>query len=310
MRRKIIFLLLAVITMISYLIGSYFVDFALRRVNPADPDSGPVATVSVRESKRFIPNKPNESSEIWSITSEDDLKLYATHFSPKTASHQWAILVHGYGYDQRYAWDYAEVYLKYGYNVLTPDLRAAGTSEGLYLTMGSKESDDILIWIAKILEADPKARIILHGVSMGAATVIMAAGKSTSLNLMAVIADSSYTSTFNMFKMQLNKIFNLPSFPIMNFIAIVSKFKTGVSISEMAPIYHVKNIKVPILFIHGTEDKLVPYYMMQELYDTCDSPVKEILTANGIGHANAKNSNPDWYFNRVFSFLNQYIDDI
>ena len=309
MRNKLIALVLVVLIIIGYAIGNYFVNFALKRTDPSDINSGPPACANIHDPTIVVSEKPDYPNEIWSITSKDGLKLNATYFSPNNPGHQWAILVHGYGRDQRYAWDYATAYLDRGYNVLTPDLRASGTSEGIYLTMGARESDDILIWIEKILEVDPKAKIILHGVSMGAATVLMAAGKSQSLNLVAVIEDCGYTSAFNMFTMQLKNIFGLPGFPIMNIVGLVSKLKTGVAISEAAPIFYVHDINVPILFIHGTDDKLVPYYMMQELYDICKSPIKEIFSVEGAGHADAKNTNPTIYFNRIFSFLDQYIND-
>ena len=308
MRKKLLALATVVLIILSYIIGNYFVNFSLKRTDPSDINSGPPACANIHDPTRIVPDKPDYQNESWSILSKDGLKLNATYFLPNTSSHYWAILVHGYGRDQRYAWDYAEPYLIQGYNVLTPDLRASGTSEGIYLTMGSKESDDLLLWINKVLEVDPEARIVLHGVSMGAATVMMAAGKSKSQNLVAVVEDCGYTSAFRMFKMQLKVIFNLPSFPIMNIVDIVSKFETGSAVSEAAPIHQVHNINVPILFIHGTEDKLVPYYMMQELYDACHAPIKEMFTVEGAGHADAKAINPNLYFNRIFSFLNQYIE--
>lgn len=307
MKKKIILGLIAIVGLIGYVIGSYFVEFALKRENPNDIDSGPAACENIHDKTTILPTKPKFDSEVWSISSADDLKLNATHFSPKEESkHHWAILVHGYGRDQRYSWDYAEYYLNEGYEVLTPDLRSSGTSEGTYLTMGSKESDDILLWMDKVLEIDPEAKIILHGVSMGAATAMIAAAKSNSPNLTALIEDCGYTSAYDMFKAQLKVIFNLPSFPIMNFVDVVSKIQTGESVSNATPIDYVKNINVPTLFIHGTEDKLVPYFMMQELYDKCQAPVKEMMTVEGVGHASSKNANPDEYFNRIFSFLNQY----
>ena len=306
MRKRLIFLIILIIMVIGYFIGSYFTDFALKRDDPSNIDSRPQACESIHDKSFKLPDKPNALNEVWSITSKDGLKLNATYFSPGSSSHNWAILVHGYGRDQRFAWDFAETYLAHGYNVLTPDLRASGTSEGVYLTMGAKESDDILLWMEKILEVDPNAEIVLHGVSMGAATVIMTAGKSKSPNLVAVVEDCGYTSAFNMFTAQLKELFNLPAFPIMNFVDLVSHFKTGVAVSDAAPIFYVKTIDVPILFIHGTEDKLVPYYMMQELYDHCHAPIKEIFSVEGAGHANAKFDNPVAYFNRIFTFLEQY----
>ena len=308
MRKKIFFILIVLIVMIGYFIGSYFVNFALRRVDPNDINSGPPACANIHDPNVLIPSKPNFVSKIWSITSKDGLKLNATYFSADKPSDKWAILVHGYGRDQRYAWDYAEEYLERGYNVITPDLRAAGTSEGIYVTMGAKESDDILLWIDKIIETDPKAKIILHGVSMGAATVMLAASKNQSPNLAAVIEDCGYTGAYEMFTDQLDKIFHLPEIPIMTFVDYTSEYKVGVKISDASPIKHIENIKIPILFIHGTEDKLVPYFMMQQLYDICDSPIKEMFTVEGAGHASAKNTNPTAYFDRVFSFLDKYLE--
>lgn len=310
MKKKLFALLIIILLVICYSIGNYFVNFALKRIDPTDINSSPPAADFIKDKTISIPDKPDAKNEIWNITSRDKLKLFATHFSPEIPdNHNWAILVHGYGREQRFAWDYAAEYLKRGYEVLTPDLRASGTSEGTYLSMGDRESDDILIWIDKILEADPQARIVLHGVSMGAATVLIAAAKSQSPHLVAVIEDCGYTSAYNMFTDQLKKIFGLPEFPIMSIVDIVSKFKTGTAITEAAPILFVSEIDVPTLFIHGTGDKLVPFYMMQQLYDHCKTPVKEFITFEDVGHASSMSSNPDIYFNRIFSFLKKYVND-
>ena len=78
---------------------------------------------------------------------------------------------------------------------MTPDLRAAGTSDGIYLTMGVLESEDIKVWAEQIVERDPQAKIVLHGVSMGAATVLMASALDIK-NLCAVVEDCGYTSAY------------------------------------------------------------------------------------------------------------------
>ena len=309
MRNKLIVLTIVILIMISYAIGSYFVDFALKRVDPNDINSGPPACENIHDKSFTFSEMPNFPNEIWTITSRDGLKLNATHYSPETPEeHYWVILVHGYGRDQRYARDFAEEYLERGYNVLTPDLRASGTSEGIYLTMGARESDDILIWIDKILGVDAKARIVLHGVSMGAATVMMAAAKSQSLNLAAVIEDCGFTSAYNMFTDQLKKIFGLPEFPIMNFVDVVSKIKTGVAVSDAAPIISVANSKIPTLFIHGDADKLVPFEMLDKLYNASASPVKEKFVVEGAGHADSKIKDPPKYFQRIFNFIDYHSD--
>ena len=287
----------------GYFIGDYFVTFALKRENNQPPQ----ATANIADPKFIAPPQPNFQSEIWTVQSFDNLNLHATYFLPKNESHHWAILVHGYGRDQTYAFDYAEEYLKHGYNVLTPDLRASGTSEGIYLTMGYFESQDILIWCEKIVERDAQAKIILHGVSMGAATVLMAAALNPK-NVVAVVEDCGYTTAYEMFSAQMQKIFGLPEFPIMNFVDVVSKIKTGVAVSDAAPIISVANSKIPTLFIHGDADKLVPFEMLDKLYNASAAPVKEKFVVEDAGHADSKIKDPPKYFQRIFNFIDYHSD--
>ena len=297
----VILALLIIFLGAGYFIGDYFVTFALKRENGTPPQ----ATANIVDPNLKAPARPNFKSEIWQIQSFDGLNLQATYFLPQNESHKWAILVHGYGRDQTFAFDYAEEYLKHGYNVLTPDLRAAGTSEGIYLTMGAFESQDIKIWAEKILEKDPQAKIILHGVSMGAATVLMASSLDIK-NLCAVVEDCGYTTAYEMFSEQLQVIFGLPEFPIMKIVDVISKIETGVAVSDAAPIRSVPNTKVPTLFIHGDADKLVPFEMLDKLYNASNAPVKEKFVVEGAGHADAKISNPPKYFQRVFNFIDKY----
>lgn len=168
--------------------------------------------------------------------------------------------------------------------------------------MGALEGQDVKLWAEKISEYDSQAKIIFHGVSMGAATVMMAAALEPE-NLVAVVEDCGYTSAYEMFTAQLEKIFGLPESPVMPIVDVVSKIKTGVAISEAAPIDNIQKISVPILFIHGDADGLVPYEMMNRLFDAATSPVKEKFTVAGAGHADAKSSDPKKYFERVFEFL-------
>ena len=287
----------------GYFTGDYFVTFALKREN----NQSPQATANIADPTLKPPARPNFQSEIWQIQSFDNLKEFATYFLPTASSHKWAILVHGYGRDQTYAFDYAEEYLKHGYNVLTPDLRASGTSEGIYLTMGAFESQDVVKWAEKIVERDPQAKIILHGVSMGAATVLMA-DELQPPNVVAVVEDCGYTTAYEMFAAQMKKIFGLPEFPIMNFVDAVSKIETGVAVSDAASIISVKNSKIPTLFIHGDADKLVPFEMLDKLYNASSAPVKEKFVVKGAGHADAKKTDPPKYFQRVFNFIDRYTE--
>ena len=283
---------------VAYAMGDYFVDFALKRGEDLSP---PKACANIADPNLKAPPAPNFPAEDWTLESFDGLKLYAKKFSPAEPSNNWAILIHGYGRDGTFAYDYAEEYLKRGWNVLVPDLRAAGHSEGEFITMGALESRDVFDWSKKISDAHPDAKIVLHGVSMGAATALMT-GALEPKNLVAVVEDCGYTSAYEMFAAQLKKIFSLPEYPVMPCANLVCKFNTGVKISDAAPINVVDEIKIPVLFIHGDEDGLVPFEMMEKLFDACTSP-KEKFVVSGAGHADCKKMNPTAYFDKVFKFL-------
>jgi len=279
----------------GYFVGNYFVDFALKRVEDLSP---PKACANIADPNLKAPPIPNFPNEDWTLESFDGLKLHAKKFSPAENSNRWAVLIHGYGRDGTFAYDYAEEYLKRGWNVLIPDLRAAGESQGEFITMGALESLDVLKWLEKI---PPDSKIVLHGVSMGAATVMMTAAHNPK-NLIAVVEDCGYTSAYEMFAAQLGKIFGLPEYPVMPCADYVCKFKTGIKISDAAPLNVVDKIKVPILFIHGDADGLVPFEMMSRLYDKAAAP-KEKFVVTGAGHADAKRKDPAVYFDKIFEFL-------
>lgn len=296
--KKFFIAALLILICAGYAVGNFFVDYALRRGEDLSP---PKACASINDPNRIAPPAPNFPAEDWTLQSFDGLTLRAKRFIPAEPSTRWAILIHGYGRDSTFAYDYADEYLKRGWNVLIPDLRAAGASEGEYITMGALESRDVVDWL-ELLPDD--AQIIIHGVSMGAATTLLAAA-SQPKNLVAVVEDCGYTSAYEMFTAQVDKLFGLPEYPVMPLANVVCKIKTGVKISDAAPLSVVSKLEVPVLFIHGDADGLVPFDMMTRLYDACPAP-KEKFIVEGAGHADAKSTNPAAYFEKVFSFLDAY----
>lgn len=294
--------LIAIIMVLGYAIGTYFVNFALKRGNDTDPLAPPAACLNIHDKNRTIPAQSKYKNEEWTATSSDGRHLAATHYIPDNPGRRWAILVHGYGRDQRYTGDYAEVYLEHGYQVLTPDLCASGKSEGQYITMGVKEGEEIAIWANRIKAQYPDAQIVLHGVSMGAATVLMAAARDDITGIAAVIEDCGYTSAYEMFSNQLGVIFDLPEYPIMPCVDVVSGLKTGVKVSDAAPIRVIDRIKAPVLFIHGSADKLIPPSMMDRLYDSCRSKKKKFII-EGAGHGDSMTTDSETYWKNIFDFL-------
>ncbi len=283
-------------------------DLALKRGNAENPKAPPaIFTTAFTSSGGLHPaSKPKYAAEDWQLVSADGLHLAATHFSAQHPSHSWVILVHGYGCNQQYTWDFADAYLQHGYEVLTPDLRASGASEGTYLTMGALESQDIVLWAQKIAAEDPQARIVLHGVSMGAATVMLASAGNLPKQVTAIVEDCGYADTYRMFSLELKKLFGLPSFPVLDCANLMCRIKTGIYLTDVRPVDAVRQTKVPTLFIHGDADQLVPYEMMQELYDASGAPVKETLTIQGAAHGVSSSTAHATYFGKVFGFADRY----
>jgi hypothetical protein len=253
----------------------------------------------------WLLNKSNYIDEY--IDSNDGLKLHSYKIVNKYSTDKWVIVVHGYkdsGLNVSY---YARRYYNMGYNVLVPNLRGHNLSEGDYIGMGWDDRLDILSWIDYLLEENSECDIVLHGVSMGAATVSMASGEDLPENVRAIISDCGYTSVWDEFAYQLNEIFSLPEFPILYLTSFVSKIKAGYSLRDASVIEQVKKSNTPILYIHGDEDDFVPYYMMEALYDATSSD-KEMLTIAGATHARAAKVNPTVYWNNVFKFISKYLD--
>lgn len=292
---KKILVVVIILICAGYAVGNYFVDFALKRGEDLSP---PKACANIADPNLKAPPAPNFQSEDWTLESFDGLTLRAKRFYPAENSNRWAILVHGYGRDGTFAYDYAEEYLKRGWNVLIPDLRATGRSDGQFITMGALESRDVVLWAEKLPE---DVKLVIHGVSMGGATTLLTAAQN-SKKLVAIVEDCGYTSAYEMFTAQVEEIFGFPEYPIMPCANIVCKLKTGVKISDAAPIAVVDKIKVPVLFIHGDADKLIPIEMMNRLYDACAAQ-KEKFIVEGAGHADSKSTNPAAYFEKIFTFL-------
>ena len=123
MKKRICLLVIILLITFGYLIGHYFVGYAFRRGNDANPKAIPAACAAIHDTSAQLPPRPDADSEAWSLVSDDGITLRGTHFSPPQPSHRWVILVHGYGRDQRFVWDLASAYLKQGFEVFTPDMR-------------------------------------------------------------------------------------------------------------------------------------------------------------------------------------------
>ena len=302
-------LLLVVILVVVGLVGNYFYNLALNPFTSKDiifGDDDDDTSLEVEADVNWLIKDSNYIDTY--ITSSDNLKLHAYEVKNENKTDKWAIVVHGYTSEGKLLSSKAKHLYNMGYNVLVPDLRSHGTSEGNYIGMGWHDRLDIIDWINYIVKNNPKSEIALHGTSMGSATVLMVSGEKLPSNVKAIVADCGYTSVYDEFSYQLKQLFNLPAFPIMNFSDVVTHIRAGYCLNDASAINQVKKSTTPILYIHGDKDDFVPYYMMDELYNATNSE-KEKLTIEGGEHANSDLVNPKLYWSTVNSFLEKYIEN-
>ncbi len=233
------------------------------------------------------------------------LRLHGKLF--KNDSSNYALVCHGYTSKSKHMAGFVNKFYSLGYNVLAVDARAHGDSEGTKIGMGWPERMDVIEWIKLILSWDSDAKIILHGVSMGAATVLMASGEALPENVKVIIADCGYTSEWDEFRREAD-VLHIPWFPVLNVTSGLSKLYDGYNFKQASAIEQVKKSRIPTLFIHGTEDELVPYDMLGKLYYAA-SCEKKCLTVNGAGHALSSSVEPKLYWNTVESFIEKYINN-
>lgn len=302
-------------------VGNYFVDYAILRPEPTAPQAGddPLApsfelSPKEQETKDYYKEKGAQWQKdfpptVLERTSHDGLSLWTHQYRQPVPSHLWMIGVHGYLSSHTSVEDLGYEYFQRGYNVLTPDLRGHGNSEGDYVGMGLHDAQDIIHWVEVILQEDPQAEIVLHGQSMGAATVMIAAGMdSFPQNVFGVIEDCGYTNSYQMMVEQLNYRYNLPAFPIVPLANFMAEFRTNYDLKDANPEEYLKNATVPILFIHGDQDNFVQPYMHTQLFQGYQGP-KLSMVVEGADHVASRNLEPERYFSTVFDFLDTHLQE-
>lgn len=291
----------------EYAIASYFFHRTMLRANAKRERTQKMAGTdwdlyipTIHAAKEWLAEQPQE--EIW-VTSDDGLKLFG-RFIPCNDSMKTVICFHGYTSEGLN--DYstlARFYLDNGFNLLIVDERAHGRSEGTYIGFGCLDRHDAKVWIDYVVERlGENCSILLHGDSMGAATVLMTTGLKLPKQVKAAVSDCAFTSAWDVFCAVLKNMYHLPSFPIMQIANQMVKKKAGYELDECNARREVKNAEIPILFIHGKCDTFVPCSMVYELYDACRTE-KKLVVIDGAGHVESCYKNPEKYEEAIRSFI-------
>ena len=217
------------------------------------------------------------------ITSFDGLQLHASCYEYAPGA-PMEIMFHGYrGNAERDLPGGVQRSFACGRSALVVDQRCAGRSGGKTITFGIKERRDCLSWVDFARkEFGPDVKIILTGISMGAATVLMAAGEELPENVMGILADCGY-STPKAIIQKVIKDRNLPVRLCWPFVKWGAKLFGGFDPEETSPLDAMKRCQKPVIFFHGEEDSFVPGYMSREVFDACPTR-KAIFTVPGADH--------------------------
>lgn len=282
--------------------GNYLFDFALDPNSPGGMIGGNQNWAEEAEGAWIQEN----GEDRW-LTSRDGLTLHALYVPQAETSHRYVVGCHGYGSIPQLMSNSTIKFYEMGYNVLVPAARAHEQSGGTYVSMGWLERKDIVDWVNMLVEQDPQAEIVLYGISMGGATVMMTAGEELLSNVKCIIEDCGYSSVWDEFAGQLDELFGLPTFPVLDAASLVSQVRAGFGFKEASAVEQLKRASVPMLFIHGEDDTFVPYWMLDVVYEACASPEKERLSVPGAGHGKASSVDPALYWSAVEDFLAKHM---
>ena len=238
------------------------------------------------------------------LISFDCLRLRGTFYEYKKGA-PVEIMFHGYrGNGKRDLSGGVVRAFKQGRSALIVDHRASGRSEGRAVTFGVNESRDCLLWAELVArEIDSDAKVILTGISMGAATVLIAAGsEELPSNVVAVIADCGYTSAKDIIKNTMRDM-KLPADMLYPFARLGGKLFGDFDIDSVSPVESMKKCKVPVIFIHGDADSFVPFDMSRRNYEACAAEKKKLVAISGAAHGVAYPTDPEGYLSALSEFF-------
>lgn len=233
--------------------------------------------------------------------------LHAAEFLNPSNSNTWAICLHGWTNVNREMSSYAMEYYKRGFNVLLPDLRGHNNSEHKFVTMGWNDRLDVVDWIKNIVKENPKAQVVIHGVSMGGATTMMTTGEELPSNVVLAVEDCGFMGVNDIFTDQCIRKYHLPPKLVMPQSSLVNKIVNGFFFKEASCIKQLKKSKTPTLFIHGDKDEFVLPSNLDPVYNACAAP-KEKYIVKGAEHAVSSHWFHEEYWQVVDNFLKKYFD--
>lgn len=297
------------VVLFAILLGCFLKAFYSPRRTPHGPEEYPLPDGDI-----YLPYKDTMIGwmkdmrampcEEVSVTSFDGLTLRGKYFEYAPGA-PIEILFHGYrGEAERDMCGSIPRCFALGHSAFIVEQRAAGSSDGHIITFGVKEHRDCLTWVDfAVRRFGPDTRLILTGISMGAATVLLAAGQPLPPQVKGVLADCGYSSGPEMIRKTIREM-HLPLSVAYPFVRLAGRLFGGFDIENATPLEAVRHSTVPIIFIHGEADNFVPCAMSREMHRVCASPSR-LLTVPDAGHGLAYPKAPDLYVAALREFWDE-----
>ncbi len=282
------------------------------RVRPPETIPKKILRTEIRKKNNayFYSTNPEDLE----LTTPDGLKLKAWYAPAEKETKRFAICIHGHNCNGPDECSHLFPFYRntLGYNYLLPDLRGHGRSEGNKIGFSALDYKDINLWIDYLVARfGEDIEIILHGISMGAATAMMVNNHSPRKQVKLIIEDCGFTNAYEQVGIKVKTIMkghNAPHVVMMiNFFCkVFSKYDLK---KDADPLGTMKNAVNPVLFVHGEEDDLVPFYMCGKLYEAC--PVeKDIFTVPGATHAYCYYDAKEEYDQKITEFIKKHLGNI
>ena len=257
-------------------------------------------------------NANHQLKEMTIYASDDSTLLHAYYIPAVQPTPNTAVVIHGYKSKALEMLHIAYLYHHdMGFNVLLPDLRTHGKSGGSHIGFGWKDANDVLQWmdVANDLFGkgeDGKTCMVVHGVSMGAATAMFVAGREKRGLVKAYIEDCGYSSVSDEIAYVAQRDYGLSSSLCITLAGQICQWIYGWNFRDASCVEALREVDVPMLFIHGTADRYVPFDMVHQLYDAKPRN-KDIWEVKDVIHARSYHDQQEEYTRKVRDFINQYL---
>ena len=259
----------------------------------------------IRHSVEYLNN--HNAQEV-AVTSYDGLKLSGTWLETENPKGT-IILAHGYRSCKLVEFSMVlDFYQGYGLNILLPDQRSHGKSEGKIITFGVRESRDMKRWIRWVNKREGNRPIILSGLSMGASTMLFLADEKLPANVKGIIADCGFTSPWEIISCVFRRVTHLPATPSLWVTELFARIFGDFSLRQKNTKDVLKYSRLPVLMVHGMEDGFVPCEMTQQGYDSCAGE-KELFLVEGADHGLSFLKDSERYKEKVRAFLDKNLGE-